>query len=395
MIHNISNSNSNQKFNIFQDSSKKILYDFIKNQAHQQISSYNLSFQNIMNLFQPPHFKDYLTDMMLFIIYSNKQLHIIFQNKGDSRKKIIVKIITQIFKDILHNSDDKQHIDDMFIPFYICDTHYYHNEEIPFFVESKPRNAKGILFPDSSNFNIKLNNKIIHYNNFINILKHKKCTNIQDKKPIIYFSGADTGHNKHNIRWKLKEIIAENKDSNYKIHIDEGYYPMYDFCKYKYLLNLPGHQPWSYRLMKILPMGSLVIDVNVLQYFNETSNQHNEQWIQCYVDFFKKDIDYIQIDYPWIEKKTKNSNVYQLYEQINQIFNFFQQNSSKYNKITKSAVSKSNMLNEQVYHDTFIYLILIFNYHLYTKNNTNSIQPLLQFFLQHPICQNYIQTINL
>ena len=228
MFPNISNSNS---INIFQDSSKKILYDFIQNQAHQQISSYNLSFQNIMNVFQPPAYKDYLSDMMLFIIYSNKKLHIIFQNKGDSRKKIITKIIIHIFKKLLKQFPNS--IDDIFIPFFICDTHYYHNEEIPFFIESKPRNAKGILFPDSSNFNIKLNNKIIQYNNFINILKHKGCTTIPDKKPIIYFSGADTGHNKHNIRWKLKEIISEKKDKNYKIYIDEGYYPMYDFCKYK------------------------------------------------------------------------------------------------------------------------------------------------------------------
>ena len=49
---------------------------------------------------------------------------------------------------------------------------------------------------------------------------------------------------------------------------------MYKFCHYKYLLNLPGHQPWSYRLMNILKMGSMV---NTLEK-GESNYKGDELW---------------------------------------------------------------------------------------------------------------------
>ena len=102
---------------------------------------------------------------------------------------------------------------------------------------------------------------------------------------------------------KLKGI--SEKDSNYEIYVDDSYFPLYHFCEYKYLLNLPGHQPWSYRLTKILPMGSLVVDVNVLQHYSEFKDQlesntnqkrifHNPRIGGLIPVYYR---DHIQIDY--------------------------------------------------------------------------------------------------
>ena len=47
-----------------------------------------------------------------------------------------------------------------FIPFYVSDTHFYLDNDMFFFVEAKPRNKKGILYPDQNYYNIKLLHRI-------------------------------------------------------------------------------------------------------------------------------------------------------------------------------------------------------------------------------------------
>ena len=367
------------KLDLFKNDSldKQKLYDFIKKQTHQQVSQYDLSFENITQLFHPSFYQDYLSDMILIFIVKNNELYILFSH-GDTRKKNIIYIIKRLLQELY---DKLGYIPDMFIPFYVSDTHFYYQENIPFFVESKPKNKKGILYPDSSYYYIQIDKKEYHYDDFLHILDKKKCTHLKKKIPSIFFSGANTGADKHNIRMKLKNITKENP--HYKIFVKEKYLPIYQFCKYKYLLNLPGHQPWSYRLTKILAMGSLVIDINVIQKYSEKNI--NEQWIQCFVDFFKKNKDYIQIDYVWTENETSNDNVYDIYYKINKIYDYYQTHMNEYKKIVNSAVRKSKLIDMKVCDDTLLYNILYFNQKINeTYHHKDDILKLYDYFLTHP-----------
>lgn len=222
--------------------------------------------------------------MILFIIYKNKKIYIIFP-KGDNRKQIIIKNVKRNILEIYKKTNG--YLPNFFLPFYVSDTYFYQNNDIPFFVEAKPRNKKGILYPDQNYYFININNNNISYDKFKKLLKNKKCNDINTKKNIIYFSGANTGSDKHNIRMKLKNIIDEKNDKKYNIYIASQYVPMYDFCKYKYLLNLPGHQPWSYRMTKILLMNSLIFDITVKQTYiiDKNKESKNEKWVQIYNDF--------------------------------------------------------------------------------------------------------------
>lgn len=366
------------KNKIFNNDDKELV-KFIKAQTKQQIKDYNMKIDNIQRIFDKDVFRDFFTNNLLYIIVKDDKIYILFQ-EGDARKKVISNFVVNIIKRWFKN---KKRVN-LFIPFFISDAYFYHDNNIPFFVESKPRNKKGILFPDANSLSVKLEDKMINYDDFLRIVHEKKCEDQSKKKPFIFFSGANTGADKHNVRMKLKEISEDNK--NYKIYIKESYFPFYYFCEFKYLLNLPGHQPWSNRLMKILAMNSLVIDINLLQKFK--GNHFNDQWIQCYIDFFKKDKDFIQIDYNWIENETKNKNVNDVYEKINKVFDYYQKNTDKYLKMVKSAERKSNMLSMKMFEKTFLYIIFMLNIELLKENSRNDFEKNIDFFLNHPICKS-------
>ncbi len=358
----------------------KEIYEFIKKQSDEQINQYDMKVETTQRIFEKIKIKKYFKGMLLYFIVKDNQIYTLFEDVkgGDNRKKVIVKFVLSLLKkQILKNKNNNINL---FIPFYISDTHFYHDNDIPFFVESKPRNKKGITYPDSNNLAMKLEDKTINYDEFMKIINEKKCQNESKKKSLIFFSGANTGADKHNVRMTLKNI--SEKDENYEIFVDETYFPLYHFCEYKYLLNLPGHQPWSYRLTKILPMGSLVIDVNVLQHYSDIK-EYNEQWIQCYVDFFKKDEDYIQIDYPWIENRTSDDYVYKLYYQINQVYKYYEENGDEYKKIVKNAERKSNMMSMKVFEDTMMYLIYKFNEEMIKVNGEEKFNENIDYFLNH------------
>lgn len=62
------------------------------------------------------------------------------------------------------------------------------------------------------------------------------------------------------MRSKLSKLL---KPPKFKIEITTDYNDLSDWCKYKALLNLPGHYPWSNRLKYLLLTDSDIIDVNI------------------------------------------------------------------------------------------------------------------------------------
>ena len=100
--------------------------------------------------------------MLLFIVYKNNKIYTIF-NDGDTRKKQIVNIVINNIK-ILKNKLGK--LPNFFLPFYVSDTHFYYDNDLPFFVEAKPENKNGILYPDKDYYNILIRSKFRIYYNF-------------------------------------------------------------------------------------------------------------------------------------------------------------------------------------------------------------------------------------
>ncbi len=357
--------------NIFKNpiiTNNKSLNEFIINRCNKDINEYNISLTSILKNLKKYY---YYQDMFFFIIYKDGKLISLFNN-GDTRKNKIFEIVKRNIKNL-------KNISNFFIPFYVADPYFYQNNDIPFFVEAKPGNKKGILYPDQNYYYISIENNDVTYDEFKSILKKNKCTDQKDKKNIIYFSGANTGADKHNIRMKLNEIINDEENdtikNNYDINIDTNFVPMYNFCKFKYLLNLPGHQPWSYRMTKILLMNSLIFDVSVLQtYINDKNNieDKNEKWIQFYSDYFKPSEDYVEIKYYWTEGLTSDMEVHNIYNELNKLYKYYNENNQEYKKITKNATKKANDLNNEIFDKTFQYLIELFIQKTYKDNNNNT-----------------------
>jgi hypothetical protein len=175
---------------------------------------------------------------------------------------------------------------------------------------------------------------------------------------------------------KLKELSSNSK--NYEIHIKDKYVPMYDFCKYKYLLNLPGNQPWSYRKAKILPMGSLIIDILVNQsYIINNKKVTNGKWIQFFTEYFTPNEDYIEISYDWIEGITNDKEVNKIYKKINKIYDYYENNQNEYDTIRENAVRKANQFNTKIFNKTYDYLIRYFNKKMYKENSVEQINDFL------------------
>lgn len=361
-------------------SSNKSLNDYIINQCNKDIDEYDIDLDNILKKyinFTSTKYKQ----LFLFIVYKNKKIYTVLSkedSKKFSRKKIIIEVITRNIK-ILEKQFGS--LPNFFIPFYLSDSHFYSDNSLPFFVEAKPKNKKGILYPDRNYYTIFVKNDSITYDEFKKNVKIKSI-DIDKKEDIIYFCGANTGAYKHNIRMKLKNIVDEKNDKKYDIHIEDTYVPMYDFCKYKYLLNLPGLQPWSYRMTKILLMDSLIFDVTIMQTYiiekNEKSYEDkNEKWIQIYSDYFIAGEDYVEILYDWTESVTSDLEVIKIYDKINELHKYYDNNKDEYIKITNNATTKANIFNNDIFDKTYQYLMLRFIKKQYETNNTNSINKFL------------------
>ena len=361
-------------------SSNKSLNDYIINQCNKDIEEYTIDLDNMLKKyinFTSTKYKQ----LFLFIVYKNKKIYTVLSkedSKKFSRKKIIIEVITRNIK-ILEKQFGS--LPNFFIPFYLSDSHFYSDNSLPFFVEAKPKNKKGILYPDRNYYTIFVENDSITYDEFKKNVKIKSI-DIDKKEDIIYFCGANTGAYKHNIRMKLKNIVDEKSDKKYHIHIEDTYVPMYDFCKYKYLLNLPGLQPWSYRMTKILLMDSLIFDVTIMQTYiiekNEKSYEDkNEKWVQIYSDYFIAGEDYVEILYDWTESVTSDLEVIKIYDKINELHKYYDNNKDEYIKITNNATTKANIFNNDIFDKTYQYLMLRFIKKQYETNNTNSINKFL------------------
>jgi hypothetical protein len=197
----------------------------------------------------------------------------------------------------------------------------------------------------------------------------KECTiSPLKKKSVLFFRGSNTSQGRGNVRGYLADIKA-TQDLPLLIDVPREkraptlvkFDPIWSFCKYKYLLNLPGAQPWSYRKKFLYLLQSLVIDIVFRQQFS--ANDVNEPWINFYDCVFEPGQDYVQLVYNSIPEKGKvvdlNKDDYkQIVTDLTSTYKTYESEPDKYTKMVESCSTKANMINLKLIYRSVFSLLL-------------------------------------
>ena len=275
---------------------------------------------------------------------------------------------------------------------WISDRFPYHTknlETFPIYVYSKPVNVDLPIFPDNTfycfNMNEKYRGRCYDWDE-VKTEIIEKCDKKEfiQKKNYMYFKGQDsTNTTSHDIRRKLfNKMLRRTRESQLpiEIYLDawKNYQPIYKFCDYKFLFNLPGHYPWSNRLKYLLLMNSIIINVNI-ELINLEPKYIDKKYIS-FVDYVVNENDYIEILFknyrvdwkvktPELDKKIKNLNEKEFQKFIDtliKIYDEFKKNPKKYEKMISNTRKKIEKLNnERVY--SYIYKCIKLN-SKYIKN---------------------------
>ena len=244
---------------------------------------------------------------------------------------------------LLEKTLECHEISDCVLYLYVRDTYIKYDE--PFYIYARPINKKGLLLLDHTYIDAEQEKKISKE-------KGGELIDIKDIRDQIKM------HSSHNISPRLKKnslfFIGQNvpliNSSNFMLRKyfsklawpytvkTVGHMQMAEFSAWKYLLNLPGWYPWSFRFKFLFLMNSFVISINLTR-----ENEH--KWIQAMDLLFVPNKDYIEINFPFIP-----NNIGILSEEILEVFRKFNYDKSAFDKIVESGRQKGALLtNENVY----------------------------------------------
>lgn len=332
--------------------------DIIKKQIKSNINDFTFNQKIIDRMYFEIKNNNKLISNASIITIKNNKIQIDYLcSREQKRTNDIIKLIE---KSIKYMNNKNINYPDTTLFLYISDVYYYENQDLPFIIIAKPKNKKGILIPDNTfECHNNLNHECESWNEVVN-----KCTKnnvkLVDKKNKLFFIGANTGLGKQNIRDNLHKLSKTNY--NIPLHIElNKRIDLCDFTKYKYLLNLPGNQPWSYRFKYLFLMKSLVINIDVRQKYKGSSS-FNDKWINFFDCLFEENKDYINIIYNWKENDDKY-NKYQYNKLVNTLiktYRYYETDANKYKSIVKSGYNKSkkitdNLINESIYYIVYNY----------------------------------------
>ena len=326
-------------------------------QMKNDINNFNYSIENINKMENIMNTNSKYNKMILKVVIQNNNITY-YNINGDTRKKHIINILNNMKKYIIESG---KNLPNLIAYFYICDTYSYEYQDLPFFVLAKPQNRKGILFPDDTFFCHKFENECDDWDTIKKTIINK-CNNIsiKDKIDEIYFKGANTGKDKHNLRF----MLSQEKNLPLNIKLSEKYTPMYSFCKYKYLLNLPGHQPWSYRFKYLFLMNSFIINVAVIQHYNEF--EKNEKWLNFFDVIFEPNTDYIEIEYNWYENKDNSNEYNKLINKLDDTYKYYNSNPEEFQSIITNGFNKINNITNNLILEMLYDLLTRYSYKLNT-----------------------------
>jgi len=261
----------------------------------------------------------------------------------------------------------------------------FHSDRFPFTTEgwqnypiclvARPKNMKSPIIPDITWRAMSTDKKYGDYMINWDQAKDKIVKyNPGERKEIIYFKGTDTTNRIHGLRGKLQDF-ATKRFIPMEVHLNAWarYEPVWMFKRYKMLLNLPGHYPWSNRLKYILLMDALVINVDVetRSYYPEWQDDYYETFTDYIVE---PDVDYINIKYtyhkynyleapPDVRDRVKAlvaAEDRKLYRALEDIYHDYRTNPAKYKTMMeRSKRTMQNITMERIYQ--YIYKLICLN----------------------------------
>ncbi|AYV82757.1 MAG: putative O-glucosyltransferase rum-like protein [Hyperionvirus sp.] len=294
--------------------------------------------------------------------YGGSLLRIVFRgNKficeecgGDNRSKDVFKLIENVLE---YAKSMGRMVPDMTVYVRVSDSYAYEYQDLPIFIFAKPINKKGILFPDNTFVCHQVINKCENWDRTVRLIDEKcKGSNIE-KRNEIFFKGANTGAKKYNLRYLLSEERIPGLPL--KIVLETQYEPMYSFCNSKYLLNLPGHQPWSYRFKYLFLMRSLVINVAVRVHYSEVD--YNDKWINFFDNIFVPGEDYVELVYDWYENSDNGERYRKLVREIKGTYDYYEAHPEEYNKMVDNGYRKVKTITNKFVYEMFYDLLVRYN----------------------------------
>lgn len=191
---------------------------------------------------------------------------------------------------------------------YVADTYAWEEtaKDLPWFIMAKPINRPGILIPDNSFITHGISGDTQHVltdkksGNWMwdQLIKKSKSLSFDDSKDELYFKGANTG----TYKFSTRDYLSKYKwDIPVTINLGSKHESMFNWSKYIGLLNLPGNQPWSYRLKYLYLLKSPVVNIDVLLRYSEPTDTEKldidrlDRWIQFFDHLFIPNKDYIQV----------------------------------------------------------------------------------------------------
>ena len=244
-----------------------------------------------------------------------------------------------------------------------------YDNRFPIYVASKPTNSNYLLIPDNTFECLTMSEK---YRGMCSNWKHVKkiiideCgkTKFNNKINKIYFKGTSTTKKNSQIREKLEIYSNNNKWLDVKLDAWKSFTSIENFCKYKFLLNLPGHFPWSNRFKYLFLMNSVVINVDVNSYSLE--GKFNELAWQTVINYIvepNKHYINIEMNYYFSKENVEEMNRLNKIEfdkVVNQLDAIYKYKDNVLNDIVTNGYNRVSKLKQKHIH-MYIYNCIIQN----------------------------------
>jgi hypothetical protein len=284
-------------------------------------------------------------------LYGNQKFNVNELSEKYKSRFLIIKIINNTIQttskydirgermiDFMKLLVKKYKLDDTTLFINLADGVYYSSDDVPVFNFSVPYGVKGLIMPE---FDIMVVRK--NKNETLNVAKNRiEKYNPKNVLNDIYFVGSESTIRKNKIREKLS-------GEKYPFHVDlsgSTKVEMWEFKNHKYLLDLPGFKPWSIRFKFLLFMARVIFRISFYNPKYETG-----LWRLWFDYLIKPNRDYIQLTYLINYEDPLDPKVYQqIKSDILKVYNYFEKNQKKYDKMVKNATiaSKNITLDESL-----------------------------------------------
>lgn len=346
----------------------KNIINKLKSQIKTQINEFEYSQDIVDKMYREYKKNNRLREAGTIIeIKDNKIIIELMCTKEVNRTNAIISLIV---KSIEYIKKKKMNYPNTKLFLFVSDVYVYWDNSLPLFVIAKPKNKKGILIPDNTFKSHQNVNKISE--NWETT--KEKCINkiipFDKKKDVLFFIGGNTDTGRQNIREGLYKLSQGEKlldlkvnNTNLPLQIEFAHNrDLSEFTEFKYLLNLPGNQPWSYRFKYLFLAKSLVINVDVRQKFDD--DYFNSTWINFFDVIFEPNIDYVNLEYYWIESNQSYNN-YQFVKLIKDLeltYEYYKTNKEEAYKVTNSGFDKVLNITDDLISESIFLLV-----HYYAK----------------------------